>query len=103
MLRQAVRTWTIHMEWQLPGRRLHLRQTSLRHQYRCAAVLAGHVSWNAVPRLRLRGDVYNNYFFLPGEKPWRLKNYKRKLRNLFGSEPTLAGRHQQNDHATKPN
>jgi len=22
--------------------------------------------------------------FLPGENPWWLKNYKRKLRNLFG-------------------
>jgi len=28
-------------------------------------------------------------------------NYKRKLQNLFGSEPTLAGRHQQNTHNNK--
>ena len=38
---------------------------------------------------------YYNHYFWPGENPWWLKNYKRKLRNLFGSEPTLAGRHQQ--------
>ena len=32
-----------------------------------------------------------------------LENYQRKLQNLFGSKPTLAGRHQQNRHAAKPN
>ena len=31
-----------------------------------------------------------------------LENYQRKLQNLFGSKPTLAGRHQQNRHAAKP-
>jgi len=41
--------------------------------------------------------------FWPGEYPCWLKNYKRKLQNSFGSEPTLAGRHQQNHHAAKPN
>ena len=29
---------------------------------------------------------YYFFFFLPGENPWWLKNYKRKLQNLFGSE-----------------
>jgi len=29
--------------------------------------------------------------FQPGETPWWLKIYKRKLQNLFGSGPTLAG------------
>ena len=36
-------------------------------------------------------------FFWPGENPWWLKNYKRKLRNLFGSEP-YSGR----SSSTKP-
>jgi len=36
-------------------------------------------------------------------RPRWLENYKSKLQNLFGSKPTLAGRHQQNQHAAKPN
>jgi len=30
------------------------------------------------------------------------KNYKRKLRNLFGNEPTLAGRHHLLSFPSKP-
>ena len=37
------------------------------------------------------------YFFWPGKNPWWLKNYKRKLRNLSGSEP-YSGR----SSSTKP-
>jgi len=39
---------------------------------------------------------------LTRENPWWLKNYKSELQNLFGSEPYMAGRHQQNHHAAKP-
>ena len=51
--------------------------------------------------------VHNQYlllllFFDQGKTSGGSK-ITRYLRNLFGSEPTLAGRHQRNHHAAKPN
>jgi len=50
--------------------------------------------------------VINRYIviiiFLPGESPWWLKNYRSNY-EIVVVNPTLAGHHQQNRHAAKPN
>ena len=54
-------------------------------------------------KLALYKSVYYYYFFLPGENPGVSKITKENYETCLEVHPTLAGRHQRNHHAAKPN